>query len=66
LQRRIDEALHKKQKEAALKRSKPSPNTSADNVTELSSAQASYLAQKSALEAQAGSKGEESGKWLVR
>mmetsp|Transcript_73639 Transcript_73639/g.144515 ORF Transcript_73639/g.144515 Transcript_73639/m.144515 type:complete len:147 (+) Transcript_73639:20-460(+) len=64
IQRRIDEALAKKQAEAvAAKREKVN---NADNTSELTEAQLSYIAQKSALEAQSGSKGEESGKWLVR
>jgi hypothetical protein len=66
LQRRIDQALINKQRETALKRSKPSSSAGTDKMTELSSVQVSYLAQKSALEAHAGSKGKESGKWLVR
>ena len=64
IQRRIDEALAKKQAEAVAAKREKANNT--DNTSELTEAQLSYIAQKSALEAQSGSKGEESGKWLVR
>ena len=70
IQQRMDEAVIRRQKEAsaALRLKSLNSNISSSNTEQQNAinSQSSYLQQKSALEAQSGSKGEESGKWLVR
>lgn len=70
IQQRMDEAVIRRQKEASAALRMKSLNSSISSGTteqqNTTNSQSSYLQQKSALEAQSGSKGEESGKWLVR